>query len=484
LEYYRAGWEHGSLPIGPFHNSVGNVVSGMKERVFYTDSLGTLRPTCIRKASELFDVVRTVATCIGDCSRATGEEFISTRTGSKRKIYEAARRDMSDNPTTLSELAKLGFFVKTESTVWNKLQVPRIISPRRPGYNYLLGRYLLHFEKPCYQALASLWGVDTVVSKGLTQEEKGALIADKLKPGWVCVGLDASRFDQTIGKELLTAEHEVYCQCYPGDRFLRELLKCQLDNSGRALCDDGMVKARIGAMRCSGDQNTSLGNCMISCMLAHLFCVEKGLLEVDCLNDGDDLLLFLPAVCLPKLDDLQDWYLQWGLRMKVEPPAYRPEQVEFCQSKPVWTPRGYVLVRNPTKALNTDFSGNGKLGDDNQYQVHLRSVGVCGLSMAAGIPILQSYYCWAIQHGRTGKNIESYNGIQYQGRIQQRAGHFARATDVDALTRESFALAFGIEAAQQINIEQGIADMPFSRRCDELNVIHPYFVENNLTLAD
>jgi hypothetical protein len=448
----------------------------MKERVFYIDAKGTTRPTCVRRAIDLFHLANAVGDDINGCRRASGGEFIASRSASKRKLYVAARKGLVGGAGSLSDMASLGFFVKQETTLWTKEQVPRIISPRSPEFNYLLGKYLQPIEHSIYDSLAKLFGSDCVVSKGLTQEAKGALIAQKLRPGWVCVGLDASRFDQTIGAELLAAEHQVYLRAYNDCRLLRALLKHQLDNRGRSICLDGVVKARIGAMRCSGDQNTSLGNCIISCLLAKLYAVESGLVEVDVLNDGDDLLLFVPATSLPILDGLHSWYASWGLRMKVEPPAYEPEQVEFCQHRPVWTPRGYVLVRNVSKALNTDFAGPTTLGDDSYYLRFLRAVGLCGMTMAAGIPIYQELYHWAVRNGKTGKfTTDMRRGAFYQSRVQQRAGYLAKLLPVHADTRISFEKAFGITPSDQIAHEGNISGMLLGRLHHDLVEVHPYF---------
>jgi hypothetical protein len=369
-------------------------------------------------------------------------------------MYERARSDLLDNPRSLRDLAQLAFFTKWESTVHaEKVQVPRIVSPRDFGFNYLLGRYMRPIEHKVFVGLSSLFGSSCVVAKGLTLEEKGQLIADKME-GRVAVGLDASRFDQTIGRTLLTAEHSLYNSLFPGDNLLPSLLRCQLENRGRSICRDGMVHADIGAMRCSGDQNTSLGNCVISCLLAKLYLDENGIAGADILNDGDDLILFVPAISLPKLSNLSQWYSAWGLRMKIEQPAFSPEEVEFCQARPVWTERGYVLVRNPSKALNTDYAGGDKVARWVDYLVHLRSVGLCGLALAAGIPIYQSFYNFGIRNGKTGKHAEQLGGIGYQAKLQWRAGRLSRSVPIDTASRESFSRAFGISAADQLAIEE------------------------------
>lgn len=468
--------------VRPFAKGVVNVVGGMLERVFYLDGDCTRPPPCIRPASDLWGLTNQLASAVGVCHRVSGSEFIATRSGAKRAMYERARSDLFNKPCSLDALSRLSFFTKWESTMHGaKIQVPRIVSPRSFGFNYLLGRYMRPIEHPIFDALATLFGTSCVVAKGLTQEAKGQMIADKMQ-GKVAVGLDASRFDQTIGRTLLTVEHALYEKLFPGDKLLPALLKKQLTNKGVARCRDGMVSANIGAMRCSGDQNTSLGNCIISCLLAKLFFEEHGIIDGDVFNDGDDLIMFIPAQSLPKLVNLQTWYLNWGLRMKVEPVAHEPEQVEFCQSRPVWTPRGYVLVRNVRKAFNTDYAGNERVDKWCDYLTHLRNVGLCGMSMAAGIPLYQEFYQFGIRNGKTGKQDSTVlGGMGYQAKIQRRAGCLSTVVPVDPMTRDSFALAFGISAADQLSIEEWFKTATLGCQDDaERNIIlNPYSIALN-----
>lgn len=450
--FYRAVHPLSTTLVAPFRKDIDNVVSGMKERVFFLDECGTTVPACKRLAKDLCGLVDSVVSACPVPSRATGSQFLATRTGSKRKMYERAREDLVRKPRSLGNLARLSFFTKWESTVHTKKQVPRIVSPRSFEFNYLLGKFIRPVEHDIFTALGSLFGGGVVVAKGLTQQEKGELIAQKLV-GRVAVGLDASRFDQTIRDTLLKVEHSLYTKLYNGDRLLTSLLKCQLTNVGTARCVNGKLTANIGAMRCSGDQNTSLGNCIISCLLARLYFDEHGI-DGDVLNDGDDLIMFVPEQSLPLLTDLEEWYSQWGLRMKIEEPAREPEGVEFCQSRPVWTPGGYVLIRNPRKAFNTDYCGAAKVSHLENYLVHLRNVGICGLSMAAGIPLYQEFYGAGIKFGKTGKFDKSeLGGVYYQAKLQWRAGHLSRALPIDTMTRVSFEKAFGIPAHTQLDIE-------------------------------
>jgi hypothetical protein len=318
-----------------------------------------------------------------------------------------------------------------------------------------LGRYLTPVEHPIFDALRCFSsGQTTTIAKGLTQREKAQVIVDNCHDGYWAVGLDASRFDQCIGRELLKLEHSVYTALYKGDRDLVALLKQQLYNRGVHYGKEGMARINYGALRCSGDMNTSLGNCIISVLLAHRYCVENGVQDKRLFCDGDDLLLFVRRRDLPKLDVLEDWYLRWGLRMKIEAPACIPEKVEFCQSRPVLCGGSYTLIRDPRKCLNCDFSGFGDLAKPDYFKYYLRSVGVCGKYMTAGCPVLQAWYDMGVRCGATGRvSYHDLNrGFIKQAVFEQSKGSAYNA-DVTPTARMSFALAFGIDEGHQLWLE-------------------------------
>nr|QKF95604.1 hypothetical protein 2 [Ginkgo biloba tombusvirus] len=400
-------------------------------------------------------------------SPMTCADYVSTRPGRTRKLYESALSRFNAGPVDLNKEAATSLFIKWEKTVHSKRQVPRVINPRSPLYNILLGRYLLPVEKSIYGALRVLTQQEApIIAKGLTMEEKGAIISRHFEDGYVAVGLDASRFDQSISRELLLLEQSLYKRLYP-DKLLHRLLSKQLDNRGVCYLDDCTIKLRYGAIRCSGDVNTSLGNCIISTVLAAKCLEESGLLDGSrLLCDGDDLVIFVHKALLDRFMaiDLAGWYLRWGLRMKVEEPAFIPEQLEFCQARPVWTPSGYVLVRNPMKALNCDYVGFEACRRPHYYKQLLRNVGLCGLSMAAGIPVLQAWYQFGVDNGCAGKishEDKKSTGLFYQAKIQFAAGSKAVAREVHPETRCSFEEAFGIDIPTQLALEEYIRRSKF-----------------------
>lgn len=457
-------------PVAPFRKSVYNVVAGLKERIMYLDEAGTKRPPCLRSASELLLKSQEVAKAVEVPSPLTMAAYVATRPGRTRKLYEAALVRFNTLPVDLRREAQTSLFTKWEKTVHSKRQVPRIINPRSPLYNIMLGRYLHPIEPLIFDALRQCTGQnEPAVAKGLTMEERGAIVAKHFADGYVGVGLDASRFDQSISTELLKLEHQVYTSIYPY-KSLKRLLDLQLDNRGVCRVGDVELRLRYGAIRCSGDVNTSLGNCIISVLLASQFLQESGLTgKVLC--DGDDLVVFVLRRDLSKLQNagLADWYLRWGLRMKIEAPAFVPEELEFCQARPIWTPRGYVMVRDVRKALNCDYVGFDLCKRDDYFRVLMRSVGLCGLSMAAGIPILQEWYQFGVRHGSTGRiAAEDFrsSGLHFQARIQRRAGSTSKPVPVHPETRCSFQKAFGIHVSSQLVTEEYIRSSQFGGRND------------------
>lgn len=443
------------FPVVPFENNLENLVSGLKERVLYLDTRGTERPRFTADSRVLFELAERLGRLVSP-HQVSWEHFVSTRPGSKRKLYEQALCQLKNDRYSLKRLAETKLFTKFERTWWTKPQVPRVINPRDPRYHILLGSYLHGIERHCFDALQQLLAQNVpCIAKGHSQETKALHIKSLLRPGWKCIGLDASRFDQCIGEEALRIEHTVYNTVYHNPE-LAALLECQLHNVGRYKGRDGSLRCDMGAIRCSGDVNTSLGNCIISVLFAHAYCLEHGIKHrVYC--DGDDLLLFVPSST--ELDTLQQWYLQRGLRMKVEPPAFILEDVEFCQGKVVYCSDRWVLVRNPVKCLTTDYTGFLDCTHDRVWRHIVHATGSCGLSLFSGCPILQEWYLWGLRNGRSaglklnrGQGLADYY-LRAEGVVKR------KAQPVTEEARASFCLAWGITPAQQLAVEAFIQGM-------------------------
>lgn len=394
-------------------------------------------------------------------------------TGRKRKIYENAFWQTASTGWSTRD-AGIGCFPKSEKTDFSSKNdpAPRAIQPRSPAYNLRLARFLKLNEHRIYEAIAeaayvkgTMWrgGRSPVVLKCYNPVERAEILHTKAM-GFcnpVFLGLDASRFDQSVGRAALEWEHSLYEHMYAGQPTarseLRVLLSHQLFNKGRVrLRDGGRIDYAVEGCRMSGDMNTALGNCLIMSSLV------SGLLERlgvsgDFINDGDDCVVILESRDLPKFENaVEEHFTSAGFSMKVEAPVSHLEQVEFCQCRPVWNGEHYIMVRDWRKAMNNDASGFGRWNQNDQIGYQLGAVGQCGGHMAVGIPILQSFYA---SMRAAGKYRRVYEAIAETG-FGRMAATMQRSTglsldalvplrDITPRSRYSFWLAFGVFPEQQ-----------------------------------
>lgn len=450
-----------------------------------------LSPT-VEPIEACVDVWRPLAQAIG--ARYAGKlrqmettDFLSAYTGGKRKRYERAVE--SYRLTGLQRWhAWITMFVKPDSAdpVVKGSYDPRAIQFRNPVYNYRLGTYLKPFEHlfvsdEDYTLEVPEHGkVDIgtrVFAKGLTQEERGELIAAKFEQFThpVACGADASRYDMHVSKPILKLEQVVYNEAWSLGSTeqrseLRDLLHQQLHNKGRTMKG---IKYKVTGGRMSGDMNTGLGNCVIMYILYLGFvlrlnsgwggCVARNEWDGkwDVIIDGDDSIFFTNRCNLQSFQRFFPEHCRnMGFKMEVEAPAFMIEHIDFCQGRPVWTPSGWVLVRNPRKALSTSLAVKRKVRNVEEFKKHMTAVGMCELSLNAGLPILQEYAIKLMRHGkpistRYLDNFRTHTSWRYQStHLEQILA--TKQQQIHIKTRVSFWDAFGVSPAVQIALEHEI----------------------------
>lgn len=321
----------------------------------------------------------------------TFNQFIRAYDGRRRTLYQDAYDSLLVRPLTAKD-AQLNYFVKIEKG--KRDAVPRGINPRDPRYHVSLGPYIKRIEKIVYAMINQLFGY-TVVFKGLNAEQRGQLMyqhwCEFADP--VAISLDASRFDQHTSDKALKWEHSIYQMFFPHDKRLKWLLKLQINNKGFARCPDGFAKFKKKGGRMSGDMNTSLGNVLIMCCMVFAFLNKIPIKKHRLANDGDDCVVILERSDLDKFRRyLKPYFRNMGYNMTVEEPVYNIEQIDFCQCNPIWTPQGYLMVRNIHRALAKDCISIKPLDNVKVAKRWLAAVGEAGLSLTGGIPIWQDFY--------------------------------------------------------------------------------------------
>lgn len=394
------------------------------------------------------------------------QEFVDYYQGRRKTLYQNAADSLLTRSINQTD-AHIKAFVKAEfiNSDDKPDPDPRVISPRDPRYNVEVGRYLRPIEHKLYRVVERLFGEPTIL-KGYNASQTGKIFENK----WakyrcpVAIGLDASRFDQHVSVQALEWEHSIYNNIYKSGE-LRKLLRWQLHNTVKGYCRDGSLRYKTDGCRMSGDMNTSMGNCLIMCGLVHSYLAERGITG-SLANNGDDCVVIIEQRDETRFTTgLVEWFLEMGFSMKVEKPVYEIEQIEFCQTHPVWCDDTYIMVRNFPKSISKDCLSLKILSSRKTCKSWIDAVGQGGLSLTGRIPVYQDFYTAFIKIGQSiklapnnrksssrRKNVpdaEISNGISWLSKGMAR--HYG---DVSPKTRHSFYLAFGTTPDQQIELER------------------------------
>lgn len=138
--------------------------------------------------------------------------------------------------------------------------------------------------------------------------------------------------------------------------------------------------------RASGDMNTSSGNCFTMVLLVASYCESKGI-KWRLANNGDDCVLIIEKEDQPKIADLGTWFSEMGFTMESEGAVDEFERIVFCQTQPVWTPSGYVMVRQPNVAMAKDVCTRCDISRRDVFDAWATAMHKGGLALAGNIPV-------------------------------------------------------------------------------------------------
>jgi hypothetical protein len=385
------------------------------------------------------------------------EKFPELYQGRKRTVYQNAVESLRLRPVARKD-SYIQAFVKAEKLNLDAKPdpVPRVIQPRNPRYNVEVGRYLKVAEKRVYKAVNRLYGRQ-VVAKGLNALQR----ANLLRSQWcqfsdpVAVGLDASRFDQSVSQDALKWEHSVYNSLF-ASRELAKLLRWQLVNRGFGRCKDGFVKYTVPGSRMSGDMNTALGNVLLMCAMFHLY-FKQTELKAGFVNDGDDCVVIVERTDLPKFEGVVAWFRRFGFVMKREQDVDVFEQIDFCQSRPVNRGDKWVMMRHPWITMSKDAFWLRPVVNKKTWERQCQAISICGQKLTSGLPVKYAWY------SRLSASVAVTGNIDYSESGMERlaTGMNGDSRPILPVTRASFFRAFGITPDRQIAIEDVlVADVP------------------------
>jgi hypothetical protein len=446
--------------LGVFNNNTATIERAFVERYFLCKDGDKFRPALVPerriwKSRELTLFRKEVVGGLCRLPVLTEDQVVSLYTGAKRRTYELARQTLMRRPLQPSD-ARLTSFVKFEKQDIGK--APRIINPRSACYNLVLGKYLKHAEKPIFKSINASFGAhtDATVIKGFNAVDSARVLRQK----WdrfgdtVAVGLDATKFDMHVSIDALRYEHSFYRSLFPGCKELRRLLKWQEENAGTAYALDGKVEFSVHGTRSSGDLNTSLGNCIIMCALIRSFARQRNI-TIELANNGDDCVVFMENEDLVRFEyELDAWFRGHGFAMTTEPAVRRFEHIEFCQTQPIQTSNGWIMVRKHHAVFTKDPMCLVTVPNDRTYRKWLNAVGQCGAHATAGVPVQHAFYSAFERLGinasagliRTVFHNTSWN--------QKLAGLELSSTHITPEARASYYAAFGVLPDAQVAMEE------------------------------
>lgn len=440
---------------GVHANNATNLARGITERVLYVVRDGRLdKPPQPKDGvfKRLHALRARLVRCMPPTPIVDVQDYPDLYRGRKRAVYQRAVDSLAQRGVSTVD-AFVSTFLKAEKINFSAKAdpAPRVIQPRSPRYNVMVGRYLKLFEKRVFAGFARAFRYP-VVLKGLNAHQVG----EQLHEHWtqferpVAVGLDASRFDQHVSRAALEFEHGFYNAAFRSAE-LRSLLRWQLRNRGIARVPGWRFDYTTDGCRMSGDINTGLGNCILmSCMVIG-YCEHVGI-KYRLANNGDDCVVFLDQRDLSRLDGIGAWMLDFGFTLTREDPVYDLEKVVFCQAQPVLTSTGWRMVRDPFTAMSKDCVSLVGWDSESAFKCWASAISTCGLALTRGVPVWEAWYEQLRALGDGAESVGVAERVQECGMYHMSKGVVGGHVSDEA--RVSFWRAFGIMPDLQVSLEQ------------------------------
>lgn len=446
-----------------YNNSRANLLRGLVNRVLTYKGGPVLQPSpgAWRKLIPL-------AKKIGMRCRASPmspSEFLACYVGRKRTIYQKALASLEHTPLNNRDFVVRAFLKKEKDKLLSSSSDPRIIQPRHPRFLVSLGRYIRPLEQKCYKEFTKLFQrfaatPHPVCFKGLNYLRRGEALRSKWasfrRPVAIC--LDASRFDLHVSVEALQHTHHLYYAAFGMDPLLMQLLENRLETHGVAICKEGSYRYRKRGGRCSGDNDTSLGNVIIMLSITHHLLEGLSVPHVEVINDGDDQVLIVEREHESTLlEAVEPCFAKFGFRLTVEQPVYELEHIDFCQTRPVQlSPDVVTMVRHPRIAMTKDLTSFIPIERGLMKYHMLSAIGACGMACYNDIPVLGAMYRKLAQVGDSagGKQDRWWASTNASPDFQRLSSKAATNVGLTVEARVSFWKAFGILPDYQVALEE------------------------------
>jgi len=337
----------------------------------------------------------------------TRAQYVDNIPAHKKRLYKQKSKTLEISPLADGDFV-IRPRIKAEKKPDKKDFISRLFFPYETKVNIELGRYLKPLEHLTYEGIDSYYEKNFgtthyTVMKGCNAPEKAARVVekwDKFKDP-IAIELDCTHFDKHVNQRLLKLEQAYYQSFYPKDKYLAGLLRKQLINKLSATTNDGYrVNWQTLGGRMSGCVNTALGNIYIVCIIFATYAAElKSLgIKFEYVNEGDDCFFIVEKNDRTRIPDIFEHFFNFGLRVRIENEVSVLQKLRFCQTAPIFINGAWRMIRDPRAVLFKDTTQLYCATAKNTLK-WLHEVGVGGLILNAGVPILQELYTAYIRLG-------------------------------------------------------------------------------------
>jgi hypothetical protein len=383
----------------------------------------------------------------GDIQKWTPQQVLEHKQApGLRRRYEQAFKELSLYGLHRRDLS-VKAFIKVEKWAEEQLGVKpaRLIQYRSYKYCAALSQYLCPIEKLMWTTLN--WNGQPVFSKGRNSYQT----AEMLFEGWNSLSkpmaylIDHSKFDSSVRSEHIGWETKVYTSMYPDDE-LRTLMGGQYRNRCHS---KGGIAYECTARKMSGEYNTSLGDSIINYGVLRDVFGDKAIFVI---NGDDSVVMVERGTYDDALIRAPATWAKYGFKSVVEV-VTELEQVDFCQSKPIQVDGKWRMVRNPWRAVSRS-SCSVRRYQGEAWRKLLAAMADSELACSDGVPMLQA---WALYLRRCSAGASPLPGeISYRARLESKPV----VRGVMPSTRDSFAIAFGVDPHTQLEFEQWCERQP------------------------
>jgi len=458
----------------PSHN-LSNLIQGVAYRILRAKNDDGEYTKIIQPTVNIYsEYAQTVRAFVAHCPQVfsmTVDDYLLSCDKARRCRYQLVKEELY-----LDRISEPKQFVKLEpSDGLKKPPVCRIITDPGTIYNFEIGLFIKPAEHAVMQGFVN-WVGYKVVMKGMNALEQGADIQE----AWdsftdpVSISGDAERFDAHTGVDIRRdLEFEVYKKLFPTEN-ISKLMNRGLTRKVLAKANDGKFRYTLNS-RGSGYHNTGIGNCLITGLTMMRY-LNLNHIDAKLKLNGDDWFIICDRSSLPKFKGLKQFYRELGYRMEITKPVDYIEGIDFCQTSPVKTPNGTMMIRSPVRCRTRDLF-TSKVRTEKKFRQWLASVAESGLATSSGIPVMQEFYTCIrkCSNGvKPGRFFDSYSN-----KFVLSKGLTYKRREVHPDTRYSFYLAFGYTPDEQIALEENYRTMG----CYDF--AHPdSFSKESLELAD